>query len=391
MKISVIICAAGDGNRLNNASPTPKQYLVVNGKTIIEYSIDKFLELDIIENIVIAINPSHTEYTNNIIKKDAYKDKVFIIHGSDTRLKSVMKGLEYLSTSGITHVFIHDAARPNFSPTLPNDLIKAARDHDGSIPIIEASNTIKQLNNEKLKTLDRSSIIESQTPQFFEFMAIYNSYRNLAKLNTGINHVTDDAQVAELAGLKVNTFKDSKKNYKITVYDDLDRFKMESENMSSSRVGIGFDVHKFGEGHNIRIFGIDIPFNKTLVGHSDADVGLHAITDAIYGSIGSDDIGSHFNPADERWRGADSKIFLDHSLLKLEEFGGKILNIDLVVIAEEPNINAYRNAIKKELSALLKIDVSNIGLKATTTEKLGFAGRKEGIAVQTIVNISVKK
>ena len=391
MKISVIICAAGDGNRLNNASPTPKQYLVVNGKTIIEYSIDKFLELDIIENIVIAINPSHTEYTNNIIKKDAYKDKVFIIHGSDTRLKSVMKGLEYLSTSGITHVFIHDAARPNFSPTLPNDLIKAARDHDGSIPIIEASNTIKQLYNEKLKTLDRSSIIESQTPQFFEFMAIYNSYRNLAKLNTGINHVTDDAQVAELAGLKVNTFKDSKKNYKITVYDDLDRFKMESENMSSSRVGIGFDVHKFGEGHNIRIFGIDIPFNKTLVGHSDADVGLHAITDAIYGSIGSDDIGSHFNPADERWRGADSKIFLDHSLLKLEEFGGKILNIDLVVIAEEPNINAYRNAIKKKLSVLLNIDVSNIGLKATTTEKLGFAGRKEGIAVQTIVNISVKK
>ena len=391
MKISVIICAAGDGNRLNNASRTPKQYLVINGKTIIEYSIDKFLELDIIENIVIAINPSHIEYTHDIIKKDAYKDKVIIIHGSDTRLKSVMRGLEYLSTSGTTHVFIHDAARPNFSSTLPNNLIKAAKGHDGSIPIIEASSTIKQLKNEKLKTLDRSTIIESQTPQFFDFMAIYNSYKSLAKLTTGVNHVTDDAQVAELAGLRVNTFKDNKKNYKITIYDDLDRFKMESENMFSSRVGIGFDVHKFGEGSNIRIFGIDIPFNKTLVGHSDADVGLHAITDAIYGSIGSDDIGSHFNPADERWQGADSKIFLDHSLLKLEQFGGKILNIDLVVIAEEPNINSYKNSIKKELSALLKIDESNIGLKATTTEKLGFTGRKEGIAVQTIVNISVKK
>ena len=391
MKISVIICAAGDGNRLNNASRTPKQYLVINGKTIIEYSIDKFLELDIIENIVIAINPSHIEYTHDIIKKDAYKDKVIIIHGSDTRLKSVMRGLEYLSTSGTTHVFIHDAARPNFSSTLPNNLIKAAKGHDGSIPIIEASSTIKQLKNEKLKTLDRSTIIESQTPQFFDFMAIYNSYKSLAKLTTGVNHVTDDAQVAELAGLRVNTFKDNKKNYKITIYDDLDRFEMESGNMFSSRVGIGFDVHKFGEGRNIRIFGIDIPFNKTLVGHSDADVGLHAITDAIYGSIGSDDIGSHFNPADERWQGADSKIFLDHSLLKLEEFGGKIQNIDLVVIAEEPNINSYKNAIKKELSALLKIDESNIGLKATTTEKLGFTGRKEGIAVQTIVNISVKK
>ena len=391
MKISVIICAAGVGNRLKSGSPTPKQYLVVNGKTIIEYSIDKFLELDIIENIVIAINPGHTEYTQNIIKKNAYKDKVFIIHGSNTRLKSVMKGLEYLSNSGTTHVFIHDAARPNFLSTLPNNLIKAAKGHDGSIPIIEATNTIKQLKNEKLKTLDRSTIIESQTPQFFEFMAIYNSYRNLVKLTNGVDHITDDAQVAELSGLKVNTFKDNKKNYKITTYDDLDRFKMDNENMSSSRVGIGFDVHRFGEGHNIRIFGIDIPFNKTLVGHSDADVGLHAITDAIYGSIGSDDIGSHFNPADKRWLGADSKIFLDHSLLKLEEFGGKILNIDLVVIAEEPNINAYKNAIKKELSALLKIDVSNIGLKATTTEKLGFTGRKEGIAVQTIVNISVKK
>jgi 2-C-methyl-D-erythritol 2,4-cyclodiphosphate synthase len=302
-----------------------------------------------------------------------------------------MKGLEYLSSSGTTHVFIHDAARPNFLSTLPNNLIKAAKGHDGSIPIIEASNTIKQLKNEKLKTLDRSTIIESQTPQFFEFMAIYNSYRNLVELTNGVDHITDDAQVAELSGLKVNTFKDNKKNYKITTYDDLDRFKMDNENMSSSRVGIGFDVHRFGEGHNIRIFGIDIPFNKTLVGHSDADVGLHAITDAIYGSIGSEDIGSHFNPADKRWLGADSKIFLDHSLLKLEEFGGKILNIDLVVIAEEPNINAYKNVIKKELSALLKIDVSNIGLKATTTEKLGFTGRKEGIAVQTIVNISVKK
>ncbi|MEC8315683.1 MAG: 2-C-methyl-D-erythritol 2,4-cyclodiphosphate synthase [Pseudomonadota bacterium] len=391
MKISVIICAAGDGNRLNSANPTPKQYLVVNGKSIIEYSIDKFIELDIIENIVIAINPSHSQYALDIIKKDAYKDKVFIIHGSNTRLKSVMKGLEYLNASETTHVFIHDAARPNFSQSLPNNLIKAAEGHHGSIPIIEASNTIKQFKNEKLNTLDRSSIVESQTPQFFEFMAIYDSYRNLANLTTGVNHVTDDAQVAELAGLKVNTFKDSKKNYKITFHDDLDRFKMESENMSSSRVGIGFDVHKFGEGHNIRIFGIDIPFNKKLVGHSDADVGLHAITDAIYGSIGSDDIGSHFNPADKRWQGADSKIFLDHSLLKLEEFGGKILNIDLVVIAEEPNINSYKNAIKKALSALLKIDESNIGLKATTTEKLGFAGRKEGIAVQTIVNISVKK
>ena len=391
MKISVIICAAGDGNRLNSTSPTPKQYLSVNEKTIIEYSIDKFLDIEVIDSIVIAINPNHTAYIQNIVEKDAYKDKVVVVHGSNTRLKSVMKGLEYLSKSSVTHVFIHDAARPNFLSTLPHNLVKAAKGYDGSIPIIEASSTIKQIRNNKLKTLDRSTIIESQTPQFFEFMAIYNAYKNLAKFTTSFDRVTDDAQVAELAGLSVNTFKDSKKNYKITLCDDLDRFKMESENMFSSRVGIGFDVHKFEEGDNLRIFGIDIPFNKKLVGHSDADVGLHAITDAIYGSIGSEDIGSHFNPADNKWRGADSKKFLDHSLMKLKEFGGKILNIDLVVIAEEPNINAYREAIKGNLSDLLKIDVSNIGLKATTTEKLGFTGRKEGIAVQTIVNVSVKK
>ena len=391
MKISVIICAAGDGNRLNSSNPTPKQYLYINEKTIIEYSIDKFLGMEFIDNIVIAISPHHSIYIQDIIKKDAYKDKVIVIHGSNTRLKSVMKGLEYLSTSGVTHVFIHDAARPNFLSTLPNNLVKASKGYDGSIPIIEASSTIKQVKNKKLKTLDRSTIIESQTPQFFEFIAIYNAYRQLANSATDIDHVTDDAQVAELAGLSVNTFKDSKKNYKITVCDDLDRFRMESENMFASRVGIGFDVHKFGEGDNLRIFGIDIPFNKKLVGHSDADVGLHAITDAIYGSIGSDDIGSHFNPADVEWRGADSKIFLDHSLMKLEESGGKILNIDLVVIAEEPNINAYTEDIKGKLSDLLKIDVSDIGLKATTTERLGFTGRKEGIAVQTIVNISVKK
>tara|TARA_Y100000591_G_scaffold327296_1_gene351488 strand:- start:4963 stop:6141 length:1179 start_codon:yes stop_codon:yes gene_type:complete len=392
MRISVIICAAGDGARFQNDDPTPKQYLNVNGKTIIEYSIDKFIELDFIENIVVTINPGHSEYVQKIIRKDKYKGKITTIPGSTTRLKSVQRGLEYLKPTKVTHVFIHDAARPNFSIKLLKKLVEFAKGFDGAIPIIEATNTIKKFENKKFQTLDRSNLVESQTPQFFRFKSIYEAYENLDMLNISTNQITDDAQVAEISGLRINAFLDSPKNYKITVFDDYNRFRIESVNMSQySRIGIGFDVHKFGEGDKLRLFGIDIPFSKSLEGHSDADVGLHSITDAIYGSIGSDDIGSHFNPENKQWKNADSKIFLDHSLKKLNDFGGKIMNVDIIVICEEPNINARKEAIKEKLSVLLSIDASMIGLKATTTEKLGFAGRKEGIAVQTIVNISVKK
>tara|TARA_B100001057_G_scaffold386185_1_gene393049 strand:- start:195 stop:1373 length:1179 start_codon:yes stop_codon:yes gene_type:complete len=392
MKISVIICAAGTGSRLKSIGDIPKQYLFVNGKTILEHSIDKFLSFDFIERIVITINSAHTNHIKDIREKYNYTDKIIMINGSDTRPKSVFKGLEYLSKFETSHVFIHDAVRPNFSTQLIENLIESARGFHGSIPVIKPSNTIKQFKNKRLETLNRSVIIESQTPQFFKFIEIYNSYKEIKARDNDMEYITDDSQVAELHGLNINTFIDSSNNYKVTVQDDYRRFKMESEDMTyQTRIGIGFDVHKFGDGNNIRLFGIDIPFHKSLQGHSDADVGLHSITDAIYGSIGSEDIGVHFSPKNSKWEDADSQIFLEHSLANLKDFGGKILNIDIVVICEEPNINTFRDPIKENLSMLLAIDKSMIGLKATTTEKLGFTGRKEGIAVQTIINISVKK
>ena len=392
MKISVIICAAGSGSRLKSGGNTPKQYLFVNGKTILEHSIDKFLSSDFIERIVITINSLHTSYIKDIREKYSYTDKIIMINGSNTRPKSVLKGLEYLSKFETTHVFIHDAVRPNFSTHLIENLIVSARGFHGSIPVIKPSNTIKQFKNERLETLNRSLIIESQTPQFFKFIEIYNSYKEISAQDNDMSYITDDSQIAELRGLNINTFIDSSNNYKLTVQYDYERFKMEREGITyQTRIGIGFDVHKFGNGKNIRLFGIDIPFHKSLQGHSDADVGLHSVTDAIYGSIGSEDIGVHFSPKNNKWSDADSKIFLEHALTTLKDFGGKILNIDIVVICEEPNINTFREPIKENLSMVLAIDKSMIGLKATTTEKLGFTGRKEGIAVQTIINVSVKK
>ena len=392
MKISAIICAAGIGSRLKYDGNTPKQYLLVNGKTILEHSIDKFLCSDFIERTVITINPVHATYIKDIKEKYSYTDKINIIKGSNSRPKSVLNGLDYLSNFETTHVFIHDAVRPNFSTKLIENLIESAKGFHGSIPVIKPSNTIKKLKNERLETLNRSILIESQTPQFFKFMEIYNSYKKVKTHDNDMDGITDDSQVAELHGLNINTFIDSSNNYKVTVLDDYKRFKMESEGMTyQTRIGIGFDVHKFDNGNNIRLFGVDIPFHKSLRGHSDADVGLHSITDAIYGSIGSEDIGMHFSPKNNKWKDTDSKIFLEHSLAKLQNFGGKILNIDIVVICEEPNINTHRESIKENLSTLLSIDKSMIGIKATTTEKLGFTGRKEGIAVQTIINISVKK
>ncbi len=390
MKISVIICAAGTGERFVGNYPLPKQYLPVNGKSIIEHSIDKFLASNLIENIVIAINPTHKPIIEEILQKYNHLSNIFTINGADSRLKSVQYALEYLSKQEITHVFIHDAVRPNFSINLIEQLINTAKESDGAIPIIRSTNTIKKFNNNSLQTLDRDTIIQSQTPQYFQFIKIYNSYKSLNIDDNEAQKITDDAQVAELAGIRLKILEDSPSNYKITDVSDYDRYRLESaETPRMTRVGIGFDVHRFGEGHNIRLFGVDIPYHKSLEGHSDADVGLHSLTDAIYGSISSEDIGFHFKPSDKRWKDADSTIFLNDSLDKLRNLGGKLINIDIVVICQEPNINKFRESIKEKLSILLAIDKNMIGLKATTTEKLGFTGRKEGIAVQTIVNILV--
>jgi 2-C-methyl-D-erythritol 4-phosphate cytidylyltransferase/2-C-methyl-D-erythritol 2,4-cyclodiphosphate synthase len=387
MKIFVIICAAGTGERFNN-NTCPKQFLNLNNKSILEHSIDKFLSSNLIDRIIIASNPNHNIYLNTIKERYIDTNKIDIISGGKTRIESVFNSLRHIEKSNPELVFVHDAARPNFDTKLIKELLEAIEGFDCAIPVSRINDTIKKINNSSINTLDRSNLFVTQTPQLFKFKMLIEAHQKL-QLTEIKENITDDAQIMELFKNKINTYINSSDNFKITTEDDYNLLnKILSYDMIKNRVGIGFDVHKFDAGEFIRIFGINIPFNKSLKGHSDADVGLHSITDAIYGSLGLEDIGYYFNPNDEKWKDTDSKVFLDDALEKLEKANAKIINLDIVVICEEPKINQYRIEIKKKLADLLDIDSSQISIKGTTTEELGFTGRKEGIAVQTIVNVS---
>jgi 2-C-methyl-D-erythritol 4-phosphate cytidylyltransferase/2-C-methyl-D-erythritol 2,4-cyclodiphosphate synthase len=386
MKIFVIICAAGNSERFNDAS-IPKQFLPLNKKSVLEHSIDKFLDANIIDHIIIASNPDHHTYLNPIKEKYRDNNKIEIIIGGKNRIESVYNCLRHIETRSPEFVIIHDAARPNFDAKLINELLNAIDGYDCAVPVTAINDTIKKIDKKIIHTVDRSNLFATQTPQIFKFQLLIEAHRKL-QISEINKKITDDAQIMELFKKKINTYPNSSDNFKITTEDDYNLIrKIYSYDMAKNRVGIGFDVHKFGTGENIRIFGINIPFNKSLKGHSDADVGLHSITDAIYGSLGLEDIGYFFNPNDKKWKNTDSKVFLDDALKKLKEAKAKIINLDVVVICEEPKITPYRMEIKNKLADLISIDSSQISIKATTTEGLGFTGRKEGIAVQTIINI----
>jgi len=386
MKIFVIICAAGNSERFNDAS-IPKQFLPLNKKSVLEHSIDKFLDANIIDHIIIASNPDHHTYLNPIKEKYRDNNKIEIIIGGKNRIESVYNCLRHIETRSPEFVIIHDAARPNFDAKLINELLNAIDGYDCAVPVTTINDTIKKIDKKIIHTVDRANLFATQTPQIFKFQLLIEAHRKL-QISEINKKITDDAQIMELFKKKINTYPNSSDNFKITTEDDYNLIrKIYSYDMAKNRVGIGFDVHKFGTGENIRIFGINIPFNKSLKGHSDADVGLHSITDAIYGSLGLEDIGYFFNPNDKKWKNTDSKVFLDDALKKLKEAKAKIINLDVVVICEEPKITPYRMEIKNKLADLISIDSSQISIKATTTEGLGFTGRKEGIAVQTIINI----
>ena len=263
-------------------------------------------------------------------------------------------------------------------------LINQSRENGNTIReySLNITNPINQITHE----------VDIQVSPFEEsdYLLLIIIERGIAKKFKNIK-VTDDAQIIELNNLKINTVINTSDNFKITTLEDYMRFRDIKEiNNSTIRVGIGFDVHKFKPGKVLRLFGVNIPYTKSLEGHSDADVGLHAITDSIYGALGLEDIGFYFNPNNSKWKNADSKLFLADALNKLNDNLGLINNIDIVVICEEPKINLHRTVIKNKLSELLSIPITRISVKATTTEKLGFTGRKEGIAVQAIVNIGIR-
>jgi 2-C-methyl-D-erythritol 4-phosphate cytidylyltransferase/2-C-methyl-D-erythritol 2,4-cyclodiphosphate synthase len=315
------------------------------------------------------------------------------VPGGARRQDSVRAGLEALASEAPSSVLIHDAARPFVDAELITRVIRSLDAHQGALPCLPVTDTLKWVaRGHVIGTAERDQLFRAQTPQGFKFESILAAHRAAAQ--EPAREFTDDAGVAEWFGLDVALVEGSEDNRKLTTADDL---KLADELLqpkgaravATTRVASGYDVHAFGPGDAVMLCGVSIPHPKKLTGHSDADVGLHALTDALLGTIAAGDIGVHFPPSDARWRGAASEIFLKHAASLLRERGGAIVHVDVTLLCEAPRIGPYRDQMRARIAEMLGLEVSQVSIKATTNEGLGFIGRGEGIAAMATATVSL--
>lgn len=364
-RIGAVIVAAGRGTRAGGA--LPKQWQIIAGKRIAAWTAERFLARSDIAQIVLVIHPEDQQFANEI-------KGIQITFGGATRDASVRAGLEALGAD-ITHVLIHDVARCTVSDSVIDGVVTALGTADAAAPALAVSDALWHGTNGKVSgTQDRTGLFRAQTPQGFALPAIRAAHRAFNGM------AADDVEVARAAGLDVTITQGDESNLKITTPDDFKRAQAILERSMDIRVGNGFDVHAFEDGDHVILCGLSIPHSKALKGHSDADVGMHAITDALYGALGDGDIGQHFPPSDPQWRGAASEIFLRHAVDLAHARGFSISHIDCTLICEQPKIGPHADAMKTKLAALMQLDRTRISVKATTSERLGFTGREEGIA-----------
>jgi len=376
MTVIALIVAAGTGSR--TGLDFPKQYLKLGRKTVLSSAIDQFLNHPLVDHIQVIISPEDEDLYRNTIEE---RNILPWVAGGKSRQDSVRFGLEALKIHNPTYVLIHDAARPFVDKSLIDRCVAGLTDSDAVLPAMPVVDTLKSVDTDTVTgTLDRSRIIAAQTPQSFKYNSILNAH-----LHFKDKEVTDDIALAELAKIPVRWVVGDAANIKITTREDIKM--VTNKTLTDIRSGLGFDVHSFEEGRELWIGGVQIPHTMGLKGHSDADVALHALTDAILGSIGAGDIGTHFPPSDEKWRGVSSDRFLAHASQLVKDLGGVIGNIDLTIICEAPKIGPHRAAMKSRIAEILSIDDSRVSIKGTTTEKLGFTGRGEGIAAQAIATV----
>ena len=374
-----LIVAAGRGQRLGD--PIPKQYLDLAGRPVLRRTVEAFLAHPQIDAVRVVIRPDDSERYRAAV---AGLDLLPPVPGGAERQDSVRAGLESLESLAPKSVLIHDAARPLVDRATITRTLEALERHDGAIAGLPVTDTVKRSRDGLAgETIDRSGLWRAQTPQSFRYGAILAAHRAACG-----QALTDDAAVAEHAGLAVALVLGHEDNIKITSPDDLLRAaRLVGGGVPDVRVGNGYDVHRFGPGEQVMLCGIAVAHEQGLIGHSDADVGLHAITDALLGAIGDGDIGMHFPPSDPRWRGADSATFLRHALGLVTGRGGKLSHVDVTVICERPKVGPHRGAMVARLAEILGLDAARISVKATTTEGLGFTGRREGIAAQATATV----
>ena len=396
MKIAALIVAAGRGSRAmtpDQAGATaPKQYAAIGGAPVLRHTVEAFGRVPAINIVQVVIHASDTDlYRNCMI--GAGSKLAPPVSGGATRQASVHAGLEALTALGPDLVLIHDAARPFVSAQTIANVIAALTVHPGAIAAVPLADTLKRAapDGTITDTIDRKALWRAQTPQGFQFSAILKAHRDAAAAVRST--FTDDAAIAEWAGLKVALVEDSAENIKLTTAENIAaadrRLQQAMSDRYETRTGTGFDVHRFTDGDHVWLGGVKIPHTHKLDGHSDADVVLHALTDALLGTIGDGDIGQHFPPSDPKWKGAASMLFLADAAGRVAAKGGRITNVDITVLAEAPRIGPHRPAMQAAIAQTLGLSLDRVGIKATTTEGMGFTGRREGIAAMATATVTL--
>jgi 2-C-methyl-D-erythritol 4-phosphate cytidylyltransferase/2-C-methyl-D-erythritol 2,4-cyclodiphosphate synthase len=372
-----LLVAAGSGSRAGGG--VPKQYRRLAGKPLLVHALDG-LERAGVADVRIVIGEGQ-----EALYREAFDGRALPapVVGGRERQDSVRNGLEAIAADGgADAVFIHDAARPFLPAAVVARLRSGLKEAEGTVPVLPVVDTLARAGAELGGPVSRDGLVRVQTPQAFRFEAILAAHRQWRG-----GPATDDAQVARAAGLRVAAVAGDEALEKLTHEEDFARAEARLARAMTSRTGLGFDVHAFAAGEALWLGGIRIPHERGLKGHSDADVLLHAVTDALLGAIGAGDIGDHFPPSDPRWRGAASSLFVEHARALIEAAGGRIDHVDATLICEVPRLAPHREAMRASLAAMLRLPPARVSIKATTTERLGFTGRGEGVAAQAIATV----
>lgn len=388
MDTILIIVAAGRGSRAGEG--VPKQYRIVGGRALLAVAIDTALAHPRIDGVVCAIHPDdHVPYSKALGERVRHERLMPPVDGGATRQDSVRHAVEAISRlpKRPRLCLVHDAARIFADDALYHRAIEAGFAHGAAVPGVAVTDTIKRIatDGEIRGTVDRAELRAIQTPQAFAYDALLDAHRRAAE--AGRHDFTDDGGLAEWAGLAVHVFEGDQANMKVTHAADVAEAERRLARPLISRLATGFDVHVFGEGDHVWLGGIKVPHDRGVVAHSDGDVVLHALTDAVLGTLAEGDIGTHFPPSDPQWRGASSDRFLAFAVERVREAGGIVDHLDATILCERPKVGPHREAMRSRIAEIAGVPLSAVSIKATTTEKLGFTGRGEGIAAQAAATV----
>jgi 2-C-methyl-D-erythritol 4-phosphate cytidylyltransferase / 2-C-methyl-D-erythritol 2,4-cyclodiphosphate synthase len=378
MTFSAVIVAAGSGSRAGPGAP--KTWRTLAGRPVLRWSAEAFARAGA-TRVAVVVAPERVADAAEILKGLA---PCFAVAGGDSRVVSVRAGLDALALADDEPVLIHDGARPFLTPSHVDSLLAALQHSDGALPALPVADTLKRADGGIVKaTVERAGLWRAQTPQAFRYAEIVAAYAAWP----GPDEPTDDAAVVERRGGRIALTPGDPRLMKLTYPEDFAMAEMMAGQARIVRIGQGLDAHRWGPGEAVWLCGVRIDHDQILIGHSDADAGLHALTDAILGAIGDGDIGEHFPPSDPQWRGASSDRFLVFAAQRVAAMGGRILNVDVTFVCERPKIRPHRQAMRERLADLLALPLDRISVKATTTEGMGFTGREEGLVAQAIVSV----